>query len=59
MIMRVFSSYKQDGFFWFRILGRGISGKRMKTYPLLFSERNGYAKTIKIFGWSFKILNKL
>ena len=40
---------------WVRILGRGIKWKHEKI-GLLFSERNGYRKYIKLFGWIFSTL---
>lgn len=55
--MRVFVKYKDAGFWWFRIFGYGICNKNFKVHGLLFSERNGYTKTLKIGNWSFKILN--
>ena len=50
---RVFCYYKDDGFFWCRIFGRGIVIKDINKHYLTFSERkwlrNGYSKYL-IFG---------
>lgn len=55
MLKFVFTRYK----FWIRLFGYGISGKNLKKHSLMFSERNGYTKTLRIFNWSFKLLRKL
>lgn len=41
---------------WLRIFGRGFAVKDTNKVPLLFSERNGHIKTIRIGKWSFKYL---
>ena len=48
--------YFDKGIFWFRLFGHGLAGKRIADHPLLFSERNGYTRTVQMFGWSFKRL---
>ena len=48
---RVFCHYKGDGFYWFRLFGRGLKFKDITKHRLLFSERNGYEKYIKIGNW--------
>lgn len=47
-----------NGLFWFRFfLGYGLHGRKAKTRGFtLFSERMGITKTVKLFGWTFKIL---
>ena len=56
-IGRFFYIYYKSDIFWFRFFkSYGIAGKNIKNHPLLFSERNGYTKSLKLFGWSFKIL---
>ena len=44
----IFCYYRTDGFLWFRILGHGLVIKDINKYPLIFSERYGYTKYIKI-----------
>jgi hypothetical protein len=56
--MKIFSYFKSRGVWWFRLLGRGVSVKDTKAYPLLFSERNGFVKRIQIGKWSIKYLPK-
>jgi hypothetical protein len=51
-----FCAYWQRNSFWFRIFGYGLRGNRINEYPIMFSERNGYTKTIKLGNWSFKYL---
>jgi len=51
--LKIFSFYKDDGAFWFRIFGCGIAGKNILKHKLSFSERNGYKKYIMIGNWSF------
>lgn len=54
----VFSINKDHSLFWFRIFGYGLSFKNTEKHPLLFSERNGHTKTIRIRNWSIKFLKK-
>jgi len=54
--MKILQYYIKRTEFWIRIFGYGITGKNLKHHSLMFSERNGYVKTLKIFGWSFKWL---
>ena len=51
--MRLFSKYSGDGFWWFRFgsKGPGIKAKQITKHLLLFSERNGYTKFIRIGKW--------
>jgi len=51
-----FSFYKYKGMFWFRFFGYGLHGKNYIKHHLLFSERTGYKKFVKIGKWVFKIL---
>lgn len=41
--------------FWLRIAGRGIHISR--GLPILFSERNGFDKSVRILGVKFKWLS--
>ncbi len=54
--MKIVCGIYKDSRGWFRILGWGIAFKDLRRHELLFSERNGYTKTLKLFNWSFKIL---
>ena len=57
-IWKIFYLYYKKGFFWFRFFGGfGIWGRSQKVKSFeLFSERYGYTKFLKVFGWKFKIL---
>jgi len=57
-IWKIFYLYYEKGFFWFRFFGGyGIWGRSKKRKEFeLFSERYGYTKYLKIFGWKFKTL---
>lgn len=50
----LYVTYNSEGG-WFRIFGKGISWTKS---PPLFSERMGYIKKIKIFGYRFGILKE-
>lgn len=41
------------GFFWFRIFGYGLC---ITTNAPTFSERNGYEKSVRVFGVKFEVL---
>ena len=43
-----FACHYERGLMWFRIFGRGLLIKNVNTNPLLFSERYGYRKSIRI-----------
>lgn len=47
---------KRDGQWWFRLFGYGLSGKDIKKYPLIFSERYGHRKGFRALGWIFHFL---
>lgn len=55
---KIFYLYYEKYMFWFRFFdGYGLSGKSLKKkWVILFSERNGYKKIYKAFGWKFEIL---
>lgn len=58
-LWKLYELYYEKGFFWFRFFdGYGIWGRSRKRKQLyeLFSERYGYVKYLKIFGWKFKFL---
>lgn len=55
---KLFCGYKYDGGFWFRVFGYGLAGKDIRKHPLLFSERYGYTKGIKIGNFFFHILQR-
>ena len=44
------------GVWWFRILGYGIHCRHIATYRLLFLERLGYTKGLKVRGWYIKFI---
>ncbi|MEH2135429.1 hypothetical protein [Nostoc sp.] len=47
-----FSASIYDGGFWFRILGIGLSVVNREKHPPLFSQRNGFMKSIKFGKWN-------
>lgn len=52
-----FYVYWEKCSFWFRIFGYGIAGESLKKpWKVYFSERNGYRKVYKLFGWKFEFL---
>lgn len=48
--------YYFNRFGWFRLFGIGIKWKDISIHGLLFSERNGYAKGLKIGKWLISFL---
>ena len=54
--MAMLERYKTKGMWWFRIFGYGLHCKDVKIYPLLFSEREGHKKYLKIGRWIIKWL---
>jgi hypothetical protein len=55
--MKLLAYYKTDGLFWFRIFGYGAVIKNIRKHQLLFSERMGYKKFLKIGNWVVTFLN--
>lgn len=57
-IGNLFYIYYEESIFWFRVFNSyGIYGKKNDAKMVqLFSERNGYAKFVNIFGWKFTLL---
>jgi hypothetical protein len=43
-------SYAAPGIVWFRLFGRGLVIRDIRRWPLMFSEREGYARIWRI-GW--------
>lgn len=51
---RFFCYYLSTDVLWFRVLGRGLAFKRT---PPLFSERNGYRRSLTLLGgWRVSLL---
>ena len=48
----------QPGIGWIRILGRGFAWKATRRHALLFSERKGLARRLRIGPWSFGWLDQ-
>ncbi len=46
--MRVIDWNCGRGFFWVRVFGRGVQVKDVRLHPLLFSERNGYRRVLRL-----------
>jgi len=55
----VFSCNYKNGSFWFRILGYGLHIKNITKFPLLFSQRNGLKKSIRIKNTYIEYLTKV
>lgn len=51
-----FCYHRSKGYFWFRLFGYGLHVKDSTITPMLFSERNGYTKYLKVGKWKIKIL---
>lgn len=51
--MKHINYYSNTLLTWFRIFGYGLCFRNTNTarFRLTFSERNGYKKYIKMFGW--------
>lgn len=54
--LRLWASYTSSKMGWFRIFGVGLCWKH-ESKGLMFSERNGYRKYIKIGKWIIKFLS--
>jgi len=55
---RFFYFHQDDGVFWFRLFGHGLSFVNRKKHKELFSQRYGYTKTLRIGGWSVQSLRR-
>lgn len=49
--MKIWTLFRGEGIGWFRFFGRGLHWKDTTRYNLLFSERQGYRKSITIGKW--------
>lgn len=50
-------SYFNNGYlWWFRVYGYGLAGTSTKADWIPFTIRNGYKKTIKLFGYYIELL---
>ena len=57
---KVLSFYYKNRLGWIRFFGgAGIKWKDVKLHPLIFSERNGYKKYIKVGNWIISYLGKV
>lgn len=50
------SFYFGEGFFWFRVFGKGILVTDRSLHKPPFSVRNGYVKEFRIGKWGVKYL---
>jgi hypothetical protein len=57
--MRIFYYCNIGHGFWFRFFGYGLWVKQTKYHQPLFRERNGYTKSYRLFGLTFKFLAKV
>lgn len=56
---KIFCYHKSKGFFWFRIFGIGLTIKDTKLHKPLFSERNGFTRTLMVGDLSITYLKRL
>ncbi len=56
--MKLFSADWDDGFFWFRLFGKGILVRDATKSMVLFTEKYGITKWWYIGKWKFKFLEK-
>lgn len=56
--MKPLTYYTYDDGGWFRLFGFGLYWKDVNKNPLLFSERNGYVKNIRLGKWFIGVLPK-
>ena len=56
--MKILSYYYENRFGWFRIFGIGLKFKDITIHKMLFSEKNGYSKNIKIGNWLIGYLKR-
>lgn len=56
--MRLLQAHRYEGGWWFRIFGIGLYAKDIRRHPLLFSERNGYRRYIRLGAWVIGILRR-
>jgi hypothetical protein len=56
--MSIITYNKGKGIFWIRFFGIGFSVKNTNIVPLIFSERNGYTKSIKVGKYYISYLKK-
>ena len=54
--MRILQKHYNNGTGWFRIFGYGLKFKDLNRHSLLFSERNGYTKWLKMGHWYVGLL---
>jgi len=57
--MRSVQVYREPGLWWVRVFGFGVAGKDTRRHPLLFSERHGYTRTVRLGAWLFKWLGRI
>jgi hypothetical protein len=57
--MSIITYNKGKGIFWIRFFGIGFIVKNTNIVPLIFSERNGYNKSIKVGKFYIRYLKKV
>jgi hypothetical protein len=57
--MKILSYNNGGGIFWIRFFGIGFIVKNTNIVPLIFSERNGYTKSIKVGKFYIRYLKKV
>lgn len=54
----IWSFHYHNRFGWFRVFGKGLKWKDTSIHRLMFSERNGYKKGLKIGRWYISLLTR-
>lgn len=54
----IFCYHREPGFLWFRIFGVGLLIKDTKRHAMIFSERYGYARFIRVGRWIIRPLGR-
>jgi hypothetical protein len=45
------SCHRAAGLWWFRVFGYGLHAKDVRRHPLLFSERRGLTRALRLGPW--------
>ncbi len=53
---RLLSICISNGIYWFRLFGYGLMWKNVNYHSLLFSQRNGYNRSLELGNWYIEIL---
>ncbi len=54
--MKLICGFHRKGQWWFRVFGIGLSWKNIRIHGLMFSERYGHRKGLRLGSWMFHFL---